>query len=299
MKIRKLLSVCVITVAAALAVTGCSSENTSSGAASGAAGSFDAANQIAVISREEGSGTRDAFVELTGVLTEDEAGNETDNTTVEASVIDGTQAVMTSVAGNDYAIGYISLGSLNETVKAVKVDGVEPTEENIKAGDYVISRPFNIATKSDLSEQATDFMNYILSPEGQEVVAGEGYISIDDTKEYESNNASGKVVVAGSSSVSPVMEKLIEAYESVNPNVTVELQTTDSSAGMQAASEGTCDIGMASRELKEEELANLTGTQIAVDGIAVIVNNNNTTDDLSLEQIRQIFTGEVTAWDAL
>ena len=205
---------------------------------------------------------------------------------------------MSTVAQDEYAIGYISLGSLDDSVKAVKIDGSEATAENIKNGSYKISRPFNIATKEDLSDAAQDFEDFILSTEGQKVVEDNKYIPLDDVSDYKSNGASGKVVVAGSSSVSPVMEKLKEAYQAVNSDVEVEIQTSDSTTGMQNAIDGVCDIGMASRELKDSEKeAGLTPTVIAMDGIAVVVNNDNPTDELSSDQVKSIFTGDVLTWD--
>ena len=208
---------------------------------------------------------------------------------------------MTTVAGDEYAIGYISLGSLNETVKAVTIDGVEATVDNIKSGSYTISRPFNIATNGEVSEVAQDFINFILSAEGQAVVSDNGYITVDDAAAaFESNGAEGKIVVAGSSSVTPVMEKLKEAYQAVNAGAEIEIQENDSTTGMTAAMDGTCDIGMASRELKDSETeAGLTSTVIALDGIAVIVSNDNPTADLSKDAVASIFKGEVTTWDEI
>ena len=252
---------------------------------------------ITVVSREEGSGTRGAFIELFGVESKNDAGEKVDNTTVEASVTNNTSVMMSTVAGNTYAIGYISLGSLNDTVKALKIDGAEASVENIKSGEYKIARPFNIATKEDVSEAAQDFIHYIMSPDGQAVVEENGYIPMDDTTEYTDNGATGKVVVAGSSSVTPVMEKLKEAYEAVNEDVEIEIQQSDSTTGMTFTIDGNCDIGMASRELKEEELeAGLTPTVIAQDGIAVIVNNDNPAEDLTSDQVKSIFVGETTSW---
>lgn len=263
----------------------------------GASTAFAAEGEITVVSREDGSGTRSAFVELTGVEAKDESGVKVDNTTEEAVVTNSTNVMMTTVAGDANAIGYISLGSLNETVKAVKIDGVEPTVENIKAGAYTLSRPFNIATKEGMSEVAADFVSYIMSAEGQAVVAESGYIPLDDAPSYAGKQVAGKVVVAGSSSVTPVMQKLAEAYKAVNPNAEIEVQQSDSTTGMQSALEGICDIGMASRALKDSELeAGLTGTVIALDGIAVIVNQDNAKDDLTLNNVRDIFTGAVLDW---
>ena len=255
---------------------------------------------ITVVSREDGSGTRGAFIELFGVEEKDADGNKVDNTTEEASITNNTAVMMSTVAGDVDAIGYISLGSLNDSVKAVKIDGVEATAENIKSGEYKVSRPFNIATNGEVSEVTQDFIDYILSPEGQAVIEENGYISIDDTAEAESTQPEGKVVVAGSSSVTPVMEKLKEAYAEVNPNAEIEIQQSDSTTGMTSAIDGICDIGMASRELKDEELeAGLTSTTIANDGIAIIVNNDNPTEDLTVDQIKSIYVGETTTWGDL
>ena len=252
-----------------------------------------ASGPITVISREDGSGTRGAFVELLGV--EDEDGN--DMTTTSAEISNSTEVVIQSVAGNTGAIGYISLGSLDDTVKGVKIDGVEPTAENIENGSYTVSRPFNVATKGELTnEAAQDFMNYIMSTEGQAIVA-EDYIPVADVEAFESNGASGSVTISGSSSVSPLMQKLIEGYNAVNPNVEIELQTSDSTTGMTDAINGMSDIGMASRELKQEELdAGLVNTVIATDGIAIIVNNESPIEDLTTEQVRDIYLGNVTDW---
>ena len=226
-------------------------------------------------------------------------GTKTDKTTNEAVIANKTDVMLTNVAGDEYGIGYVSLGSLSSSVKAVKVDGVEATAENVKNGTYKVARPFNIATKSDISDVAQDFIDYILSSEGQEIVS-DGYIKInDDAQPYAGSKPAGKIVVAGSSSVSPVMEKLKEAYLKVNTNAEIELQTSDSTAGMTGAMEGTCDIGMASRELKDSESAALTATPIALDGIAVIVNPQNPTDDMSTEDIKDIFTGTKTMWSEI
>ena len=254
---------------------------------------------ITVVSREDGSGTRGAFIELFGVEEKDADGNKVDNTTEEAEITNNTAVMMSTVAGNVDAIGYISLGSLNDSVKAAKIDGVEATAENIKSGEYKVSRPFNIATNGEVSDAAQDFIDYILSPEGQAVVEENGYIAVDST-EAESTQPEGKVVVAGSSSVTPVMEKLKEAYAEVNPNAEIEIQQSDSTTGMTSAIDGICDIGMASRDLKDEALeAARTATTIANDGIAIIVNNDNPTDDLTTDQVKSIYVGEVTTWGDL
>lgn len=259
-----------------------------------------ASGTINVISREDGSGTRGAFIELFGIQ-EEKDGEKVDMTTVDASITNSTSVMMTTVAGDENAIGYISLGSLNDTVKAVKIDGAEATAENVASDTYKVSRPFNIVTGEKTSEAAQDFVNYIMSEEGQQIVEDNGYIKADaEAKPYEAADVEGKVVVAGSSSISPVMEKLKEAYEAVNKNVTVEVQQSDSTTGVTSAAEGICDIGMASRELKDEETEmNLTATVIAKDGIAVVVNNENEVEDLTSDQVKAIFTGETTEWEDL
>lgn len=295
---KKITATALFVVLAVSAFAGCggasSSSNGSSNAGSDAA-KFDASKTISVVTREEGSGTRDAFTELTGVLVKD-GDNKTDNTTTSAVTINSTEAVITNVKDNEAAIGYISLGSLNDTVKALKIGGVEATADNVKSGDYAVSRPFNIAYKGELSDVAQDFVDYIMSSDGQKIVSDNGYVTVSENAAYSGKKPSGKISVAGSSSVSPVMEKLAEAYQKVNTNAKVEIQTSDSSAGMQSAMGGTCDIGMASRDLKDEEKSALKVETIAKDGIAVIVNNANTCDDLTLDQVKSIYTGETTVW---
>ena len=262
------------------------------------AAAAEVSGEITVVSREEGSGTRGAFIELTGVEEKNADGVKVDNTTEEAVVTNSTNVMMTTVAGDESAIGYISLGSLNDTVKALQIDGVDATVENIKNDTYTLARPFNIATKEGLSEVAQDFVNYILSAEGQQVIADNKYIPLDDAPAYEGKQVSGKIVVAGSSSVTPVMQKLAEAYQVVNPNAEIEVQQSDSTTGMQSAIDGICDIGMASRDLKDSEKeAGLNGQTIAMDGIAVIVNQNNDLTTLTLAQVKSIFTGEATEWE--
>ena len=295
---KKITATALFGVLAVSAFAGCggagSSSNGSSDTGSDAA-KFDASKTISVVTREEGSGTRDAFTELTGVLVKD-GDNKTDNTTTSAVTINSTEAVITNVKDNEAAIGYISLGSLNDTVKALKTGGVEATADNVKSGDYAVSRPFNIAYKGELSNVAQDFVDYIMSSDGQKIVSDNGYVTVSENAAYSGKKPSGKISVAGSSSVSPVMEKLAEAYQKVNTNAKVEIQTSDSSAGMQSAMGGTCDIGMASRDLKDEEKSTLKVETIAKDGIAVIVNNANTCDDLTLDQVKSIYTGETTVW---
>ena len=302
MKMKKFIAVLATVSMVAAMAAGCGSNNDTSaqgGAAAdeGTGSEWDAANAITVVSREEGSGTRGAFTELFGVVDDD----DNDMTTLDAQVTNSTSVMMTTVSENEYAIGYISLGSLDESlVKAVKIDGAEATAENIENGSYKVSRPFNVAVKPDSDNAvAKDFMAFIMSTEGQAVVADEGYIPVAEVEAYAGEAPEGSCVVGGSSSVSPLMEKLIEAYKAVNANANIELQTSDSTTGMTSTIEGSYDIGMASRELKDEEAAELEGTVIATDGIAVIINQNNPTDDLTSDQVKSIYLGDVTTWDAI
>lgn len=256
--------------------------------------------QINVVTREDGSGTRGAFIELFGLEEKNSDGEKVDLTTQNAIVTNSTSVMLTTVAEDGSAIGYASLGSLNDSVKVVDIDGAEATVENIKDGSYKVSRPFNIVTKDDTKEAAKDFINFILSSEGQAIVEKSGYIPLDDNGSYKSSVNSGKVVISGSSSVTPVMEKLKEAYAKVNPDVTIEIQQSDSSTGVANTIDGTADIGMASRELKDtEEKEGVTATVIAMDGIAVIVNDKNEVDDLTSEQVKDIFAGDTTSWEDL
>ncbi|MGF0070371.1 substrate-binding domain-containing protein [Streptococcus orisratti] len=295
MKKCKLFS--VLTLAGLTALVGLSACGKSNGGSSSTSSS--ASGNISVVSREDGSGTRGAFVELFGVQ-EEQNGEKVDLTTDKAIVTNSTSVMLTTVAGDKSAIGYASLGSLDDTVKVLKIDGTEASVANIKAGSYKISRPFNIVTKDKISEAAQDFINFILSSDGQAVVEENGYIPLDDTKAYKSSVDSGKIVVSGSSSVTPVMEKLKEAYSKVNSKVEVEIQQSDSSTGITNAIEGTADIGMASRDLKDEETSKgVSSTVIAMDGIAVIVNKDNKVDGLTSEQVKTIFTGKTTSWDGL
>lgn len=301
MKLKKFIAILsVATMTAGLAV-GCGSSSDSGSSDSSSADSkssdWDSSNDITIVSREDGSGTRGAFIELFGIE-EKKDGEKVDMTTDDAQITNSTSVMLTTVAGDDYAIGYVSLGSLNDTVKALKIDGEEATEQNIKDGKYKICRPFNIATKKGAdNEVAKDFIAYIMSKEGQQVISDNGYIGDDSAEAYAGSKPSGKAVVGGSSSVSPVMEKLIEAYKKVNTGAEIELQTTDSTTGMTSAIDGSYDIGMASRELQDEEKDKLDSQVIATDGIAAIVNKNNTTDELSSDQVKTIYTGDATTWD--
>lgn len=265
-----------------------------------AAGKWNKKSQINVISREDGSGTRGAFIEIFGIEKKNAEGKKIDYTTEEAAITNSTAVMLSSVAGDKYAIGYVSLGSLNNSVKALQIDGAEASVENINNGSYKISRPFNIAVKDNLSAVATDFVNYILSDEGQNVIAANKYIKVKTSGSFQTKAPKGKVVVAGSSSVSPVMEKLIEAYKKINPNATLELQTSDSTTGVTNAINGTCDIGMASRSLKSSEKEKgVYEVTIAIDGIAVIVNQENPTTGLTKAQVESIFTGKVEKWNKI
>ncbi len=257
---------------------------------------FNKSKEITVISREDGSGTRGAFIELLEIQEKDAKGNKVDKTSKDALIVDKTDVMLSQVSGNEYAIGYISAGSLSDKIKALKIDGVEPTSETIKNGSYKISRSFYVATKAQQSEVTKDFISYILSKEGQAIIS-KSYISVNDSAAaYAGNMAKGKIVIAGSSSVTPIMEKLKEAYVKINANANIEIQQSDSSSGMKAAMDGICDIGMSSRDLKDTEKSKLTPTAIAIDGIAIIINKNNTISDISSETAKKVFIGEVTKW---
>ena len=287
---KKSVAVIITTVLLISALTGCSL----------AGNNYNTNTAISVVSREEGSGTRGAFIELFGIEVRSDDGTRKDTTTKEAIIADKTDIVMTNIANDPFAIGYISLGSLNDTIKAIDIDGVKATVENVKNKTYLAQRPFNIAVKGEAEGLAKDFIDFILSKEGQDLVAANNYIAInEEAADYAGSNLSGKIVVAGSSSVTPIMEKLREAYLDINPGAVIEIQMNDSSAGIKAAQDGTCDIGMASRALRESELAELTEITIALDGIAVIVNKQNPLENLTGEQVRSIFTGEVERWNAV
>lgn len=276
---KKFLALLSCAVLMAATAVGCGSQN----------------EKITVVAREDGSGTRSAFSELMGVVKDDK-----DNTTDTAEVTNSTSVMLTTVAGNKAAIGYVSLGSLNDTVKAVKVDGVEATAENVKAGKYAVSRPFNIVTGKDLTPLAQDFISYILSTDGQAVVDEKGYISVTQGEAYKASGQTGTLTIAGSTSVAPLMEVLADKYMALNSGVKIEIQQSGSSAGITSAVEGVCQIGMASRELKDSETAKgVTATKIAMDGIAVIVNKGNSCSELTSDQIRKIYTGETTQWSDL
>ena len=266
----------------------------------GGAEGFDSSEPISIMTREDGSGTRGAFIELFGIEKKNEEGKKVDYTTDLASITNSTSVMMTTVESDLYAIGYISLGSFNNTVKAVEIDGVSASIENIKNGSYTIFRPFNIAVTDNISEVAQDFIDYILSTNGQAIVEENGYITVSTNGDYTGSKPAGKIMVAGSSSVSPVMQKLKEAYLLVNPNAEVEIITSDSTTGMNNAIDGICDIGMASRAVKDSEKEKgLKEITIANDGVAVIVNQENPVEKLTKEQVADIYTGEVTTWDEI
>ena len=263
----------------------------------GASASTSPSGEVSVYSREDGSGTRGAFIELFGIEEKDANGDKVDLTTPTAAITNSTSVMMTSVAGDANAIGYISLGSLNNTVKALNIDGAEATAENVKSGTYKVARPFNIVTKDGVSDVAQDFIDYIMSSDGQKVVEENGCISVaDGAGSYKASGKSGKIVIAGSSSVTPVMEKLAEAYKALNPDVAIEVNQSDSTTGVNMATEGTCDIGMVSRELKDSE-SGVKATVIAQDGIAVIVNPDASVDGLTSDQVKGIYTGELITWE--
>lgn len=305
MKMKKIAAAVMMVSMVAVTAVGCGSSNgtDTKGAdanQSDATSDWDETSDVTIVSREDGSGTRGAFIELFGIEEKQDDGTKVDMTTTDAQITNNTSVMLTTVADNEYAIGYVSLGSLNDSVKALKIDGAEATAENIENGSYKVSRPFNIAVKKDLNNKvAKDFMSFIMSTEGQKVVADEKYIAVADVKDYAGTKPSGSCVVGGSSSVSPLMEKLIEAYKAVNPNASIELQTSDSTTGMTSTIEGSYDIGMASRELKEEEAAELEPTVIATDGIAVVVNNANPLDELSADHVKDIYVGNVSTWDEI
>ena len=305
MKMKKIAAAVMMVSMVAVTAVGCGSSNgtDTKGAdanQSDATSDWDETSDVTIVSREDGSGTRGAFIELFGIEEKQDDGTKVDMTTTDAQITNNTSVMLTTVADNEYAIGYVSLGSLIDSVKALKIDGAEATAENIENGSYKVSRPFNIAVKKDLNNKvAKDFMSFIMSTEGQKVVADEKYIAVADVKDYAGTKPSGSCVVGGSSSVSPLMEKLIEAYKAVNPNASIELQTSDSTTGMTSTIEGSYDIGMASRELKEEEAAELEPTVIATDGIAVVVNNANPLDELSADQVKDIYVGNVSTWDEI
>lgn len=291
---KKILSLGLAALMTVFALAGCGADSNDGGTGTGR-------DAISVLTREEGSGTRGAFIELLGIEEKNADGKKVDKTIDTAETTNSTSVMITTVQGNKAAIGYISLGSLDKSkVKALKVDGAEAAADNVKSGEYKVSRPFNIATKGDTTGAASDFIKFILSADGQAVVEKNGYISAGNTGAYKASGQKGKITIGGSSSVTPVMEKLKEAYVKLNPNVTVDVQQNDSSSGMKGAIDGIYDIGMASRDVKDSEKeAGLNSIKIALDGIAVIVNKNNTLDSITSEQIKNIYTGSLTKWSEI
>ena len=291
---KKILSLGLVALMTVFALTGC-------GADKGTDSKNSGADAISVLTREEGSGTRGAFIELLGIEEKNADGKKVDKTIDTAETTNSTSVMITTVQGNKAAIGYISLGSLDKSkVKALKVDGAEATTDNVKSGEYKVARPFNIATKGDATGVASDFIKFILSADGQAVVEKNGYISEGNTGAYKASGQKGKITIGGSSSVTPVMEKLKEAYVKLNPDVTVDVQQNDSSSGMKGAIDGIYDIGMASRDVKDSEKeAGLNSIKIALDGIAVIVNKDNALDAITSEQIKNIYTGSLTKWSEI
>ena len=291
---KKILSLGLAALMTVFALTGCGADSNDGGTGTGT-------DTISVLTREEGSGTRGAFIELLGIEEKNADGKKVDKTIDTAETTNSTSVMITTVQGNKAAIGYISLGSLDKSkVKALKVDGAEAAADNVKSGEYKVSRPFNIATKGDTTGVASDFIKFILSADGQAVVEKNGYISEGNTGAYKASGQKGKITIGGSSSVTPVMEKLKEAYVKVNPDVTIDVQQNDSSSGMKGAIDGIYDIGMASRDVKDSEKeAGLNSIKIALDGIAVIVNKDNTLDSITSEQIKNIYTGSLTKWSEI
>ena len=291
---KKILSLGLAALMTVFALAGCGADSNDGGTGTGT-------DAISVLTREEGSGTRGAFIELLGIEEKNADGKKVDKTIDTAETTNSTSVMITTVQGNKAAIGYISLGSLDKSkVKALKVDGAEASTDNVKNGEYKVSRPFNIATKGDTTGVASDFIKFILSADGQAVVEKNGYISEGNTGAYKASGQKGKITIGGSSSVTPVMEKLKEAYVKLNPDVTIDVQQNDSSSGMKGAIDGIYDIGMASRDVKDSEKeAGLNTIKIALDGIAVIVNKDNTLDAITSEQIKNIYTGSLTKWSEI
>lgn len=291
---KKILSLGLAALMTVFALAGCGADSNDGGTGTGR-------DAISVLTREEGSGTRGAFIELLGIEEKNADGKKVDKTIDTAETTNSTSVMITTVQGNKAAIGYISLGSLDKSkVKALKVDGAEAAADNVKSGEYKVARPFNIATKGDATGVASDFIKFILSADGQAVVEKNGYISEGNTGAYKASGQKGKITIGGSSSVTPVMEKLKEAYVKLNPDVTIDVQQNDSSSGMKGAIDGIYDIGMASRDVKDSEKeAGLNSIKIALDGIAVIVNKDNTLDSITSEQIKNIYTGSLTKWSEI
>ncbi|HBC29891.1 MAG TPA: phosphate ABC transporter substrate-binding protein [Clostridiales bacterium] len=292
MKKSKLLSIITLALMLSMVFAGCTQETPGTPAAD-----FDFDKDITVVARDAASGTRGAFHEIMNIIVK-ENDTEVDKLVVGALEFDGTDKVITAIEGDKYGIGYISLGSVSERIKAVAVDGVEPTVENVRSGSYSVSRPFLLVTKGTESKLVKDFLKFTESAEGQAITNEMKFIgAIDAPGEYTASGMSGTIKVAGSTSVAPLMEKLQEAYNELNPDVTFETQAQGSSQGIKAAIDGSYDIGMASRELKAEEASELNRYVLAIDGIAVIVNNENPKSDLAADDITNIYIGEITKWN--
>ena len=291
---KRILSLGLAALMTVFALAGCGTDGNNGGTGTGT-------DAISVLTREEGSGTRGAFIELLGIEEKNADGKKVDKTIDTAETTNSTSVMITTVQGNKAAIGYISLGSLDKSkVKALKVDGAEAATDNVKSGEYKVSRPFNIATKGDATGVASDFIRFILSADGQAVVEKNGYISEGNTGAYKASGQKGNITIGGSNTVTPVIEKQKQAYLNLNPHVTVEVQHNDSSSGMKGAIDGIYDIGMASRDVKDSEKeAGLNSIKIALDGIAVIVNKDNALDAITSEQIKNIYTGSLTKWSEI
>lgn len=300
MRYKKLLAVGLVALMGAFALTGCGGSGSNSNSLADSGSSSSSGGDITVCSREDGSGTRGAFTELFGIEEKQSDGTKVDKTIQTAEITNSTAVMMQTVADNKSAIGYISLGSLDDSVKALKVDGAEASVENVKSGSYKVARPFNILKKGELSGMAADFEKFIMSSDGQKIVEDNGYVPVDAADAYTASGQKGEITVAGSSSVSPVMEKLAEAYEKLNSGAKVTVETSDSTTGVTSTQQGICDIGMASRELSDDEKSSgVEAEVIAQDGIAIVVNKDNKAEDISSDQVKDIYTGKITSWDDL
>jgi len=305
MKTKKILTIISTVLIMALAFVGCTKNETQTQTTAQPqeeqnsekpVSNFDAENDITVVARDAASGTRGAFHELMKIKVK-EGDTEVDKLVVGALEFDGTDKVITAVEGDKYGIGYISLGSVSERILAASVDGVEANIENVKSGKYAVARPFLLVTKGTENDLVKDFISFTESVQGQKLVGEKNYIpSVENATEYKASGLSGTIKVAGSTSVTPLMEKLQEVYKELNPNITFEMQSNGSSQGIKAAIDGTYDIGMSSRELKDDEKSQLNEHTLAIDGIAVILNKENPMTDISSENITKIYTGEITKW---
>ena len=253
---------------------------------------FDADRVIAVFTREDGSGTRSAFIEITGVG---------DDMYIEAVVQNETAQILTSVETNDSGIGYVSVGSLSDSVKALEIDGVIPSNETIMDGSYSLQRPFLVVVTDEKKNDplVQDFLDFMLSIEGQELAANRTTQAVDNPSAYSPSGLSGTLKVGGSTSVEPLMQQMREAYIAHNPGVEIEISGGGSGTGINEATEGILDLGMSSRELRDNEKELLTDIAIALDGVAVIVNAANPLTGLTLDQVREIYVGEIIRWNQI